>query len=198
VGDVMKRFGVLLVALLGLPPIASADEPNVFKAGAEAEILLSTVAELTVATELCAVGDRQDWQRVVQAVDRRYRFCAGKHAAWSRLLGDFEEDEKRSTAQGSSRSFGSFAVDSFVKSRGAEARAMGAQVYCAKLPWKLLLVPGAATPEARAEYLKTNPTGALDNALAFFGYVRNLGVDTAWVEAPCDKDFWPPFAGNKR
>jgi hypothetical protein len=197
----MMKMSRILAVFAMLPVLAAtawADEAKIFKAGAQAEILLTTVAEIMIATGMCSVGDREEWQRVVTAVDRRYRFCAAKDAAWSKLLDGFSEPEKQSIAQDPSRPFASVAVDAFLNTRGAEARAMGEQAYCAKLPWKLLLMPGAATAEAKAEFLKANPGATLDSALAFFAYIRNLGTDAAWVEAPCDKDFWPPFAGNKR
>jgi hypothetical protein len=185
------RWLIILATTLALAPAAWADESRLFKAGNGGAIILSSVAEMMIATGMCALGDREDWQKVVAAVDRRYQFCVAKDPAWSGLMDSFKQAEAR--AKGSSRSWGSFAVDSFLQSRGAEARAMGMMAYCAKLPWKLILVPGAATPEAKAEYKKAHPEANLDQGLAFFTYIRNLGTDTAWVEAPCDKDFWPEF-----
>lgn len=189
------RWLLALFAMLTLAPAVRADDKLVdaklFKAGSGGAIILSSIAEMMIATGMCSLGDREDWQKVVAAVDRRYRFCVAKDAAWSALMDDFKQAEVK--AKGSNRSWGSFAVESLLDKRGAEARAMGMMAYCAKMPWKLILVPGAATPEAKAEYMKINPQATLDQGLAFFAFIRNLGINTAWVEASCDKDFWPEF-----
>lgn len=182
-------FAILTMMVFASP--ARADEASLFKAGNGGAIILSTVAEMMIATGMCSLGNREDWQKVVAAVDRRYRFCVARDAAWARLMEDFKQAE--SLAQGSDRSWGSFAVESFLETRGAEARAMGPMSYCAKMPWKLILVPDAATAEAKADYLKAHPQASLGQGLAFFAYIRNLGTNAAWVESPCDKDFWPEF-----
>lgn len=187
------RWLLVLLAMLTVAPSVRADEARLFKAGNGGAIILSSVAEMMIATGMCSLGDREDWQKVVAAVDRRYRFCVAKDAAWSGLMDGFNEAETKAKAERSNRSWGSFAVESFLDTRGAEARAMGMLAYCAKMPWKMILTPGAATPEAKAEYMKTHPQATLDKGLAFFTFIRNLGIDTAWVEAPCDKDFWPEF-----
>jgi hypothetical protein len=192
-GTVM-RWSLALLAMLALAPAARADDAKLFKAGSGGAIILSTVAEMMVATGMCSLGDREDWQKVVAAVDRRYRFCVAKDPAWSGLMEDFKPAEAKAKTEGSSRSWGSFAIESLLGTRAAEARAMGMMAYCAKMPWKLILVPGAATDEAKAEYMKANPQATtLEQGLAFFSYIRDLGSNTAWVEAPCDKDFWPEF-----
>jgi hypothetical protein len=192
----MMRLAAAIITVLlatGASTWAQNDASRVFKAGSGGTVILSTVAELTLATEMCKLGDRADWDKVVTAIDKRYRFCASKDPAWTRLMDDFKETESKAAAEGSTRSWGSFGLDAVMLQRGAEARAMGAEAFCAKLPWKLVLVPGAATPEAKAEYMKANPDATLEPALKFFAYIRNLGTDAAWIEAPCDKDFWPEF-----
>ena len=189
------RLAAIVAVLLAVAGGAWAqnDANRIFKAGSGGSVILSTVGELMIATEMCKLGDRADWDRVVAAVDRRYRFCASKDPAWTRLMDDFKEAESKAVAEGSIRSWGSFGLETVLVHRGAEARAMGTEAFCAKLPWKLVLVPGAATAEAKAEYMKANPQSTLEQALRFFAYIRNLGTDAAWIEAPCDKDFWPEF-----
>ncbi len=161
-------------------------------------MFLGSLAQMMIATEMCGVGDVEPLKRIVSAVDRRFRFCVARDPAWSKLLGDFTDAEKRSLSEGSSRSLGSFFTESFLRTRGAEARAKGNSAYCAAIPWRMLLEPATATEEAKAEYMRTNPKATLDNALAFFGYIRNLGIDQAWVEASCDKEFWPEFPVTKK
>jgi hypothetical protein len=193
-GVVMKP-AILAAALLAIAGTAAAqnDADRIFKAGSGGSVILSTVGELIVAVETCKVGDRAEWDGVVSAIDRRYRFCAAKDPAWTRLMDDFKEAEAKALAEGATRSWGSFGLETVLQHRGAEARAMGTEAFCAKLPWRLILVPGAATDEARAEHMKANPQSTLDQALRFFAYIRTLGSDAAWIEAPCDKAFWPEF-----
>ena len=187
----MTRLAALLAALLAVAGGAAAqnDASRIFKAGSGGAVILATVAEAMIATETCSVGDRADWQKVVDAIDRRYRFCVAADPAWARLMDDF----RQAGAEGTSRSWGSFAAESMLGTRGAEARAMGKEAFCAKLPWTLVLVPGAATDEAKAEFKKAHPDAPLDSGLRFFAYIRALGSDPGWIESPCDRDFWPEF-----
>ena len=189
------RLVSIIVALLAVAGTAWAqnDASRIFKAGSGGSVILSTVGELVLATEVCKLGDRADWEKVVSAIDKRYRFCASKDADWMRLMDDFKEAESKAVAEGSTRSWGSFGLEAVLLHRGAEARAMGTEAFCAKLPWQMVLVPGAATAEAKAEYMKANPQSTLEQALKFFAYIRTLGTDAAWIEAQCDENFWPEF-----
>ena len=191
----MKRVLAVLALLVTAGGVSAqnTDNSRIFKAGSGGVVILSTVAEMMIATEMCGLGDRAEWQKVVDAVDRRYRLCVGKDPTWSRLMDDFKEAAGKQATDSSGKSWGSFAIEVLLTTRGTEAGAMGAEKFCARMPWKLALVPGAATEEAKAEYLKANPGAQLDNALRFFSYIRSLGADTGWTEASCDKDFWPEF-----
>lgn len=72
----------LAVLLLGAGASAqSTDASRIFKADSGGVVILATVAEMMIATETCALGDRADWQKVVAAVDKRYRFCVEKDEA---------------------------------------------------------------------------------------------------------------------
>ena len=62
----------------------------------------------------------------------------------------------------------------------------------------MLLEPATATPEARADFMRVHPAAKLDEGLAFFHFILGLGSDPAWVEASCDKDFWPPLTGSDK
>ncbi len=171
---------------------------RVFKAGGVGEMVLGSLALAQIATRMCGVGDPETLNRVVAAVDRRFRICVDKDAAWSSLIEEFKQEELDSRARGSSRSLGTFYFESVFRTRSAEAQAKGATAYCAGLPWKMLLEPGAATEEAKAEFRRTRPQAPLDEGLSFFGWILNLGRDTAWVETPCDKDFWPEYSAPKK
>ncbi len=90
---------------------------------------------------------------------------------------------------------GTFAFDAFMSTRGAEARTEGAAAYCRRVPWQMVLVPGAATDQAKEAFLREQPKISreiLDEFVAWAHWVRALGEDTRWVEAPC-KEFWPAW-----
>lgn len=170
----------ILVALLAISVAAGAvakpDQASIAKASGQAAVLLHSLSQLLIAADMCALGDRNEWQRTVDAVDRRYRSCAKQDASWASLLGDFKDAEAKSLAQGSSKSLGSFVVEKLLEGGTAEARAMGKDEYCGKTPLR----------------------EALEKGQSFIDYIRRLGADTTWVAAPCDKDFWPPYStGNK-
>jgi hypothetical protein len=202
-GDLMRQcLGIVTMVIVAVAARNVSGQANTngrnFQAGRGAEVVLASLAQARIATTTCGVGDPETLNRVIAAVDRRYRFCVDKDASWSSLIGDFKQDELDARAQGSSRSLGTFGFESFLRTRGAEAQAKGAEAYCSSLPWKMLLEPGAATEAAKAEYMQANPKATLDIALSMFGWILNLGRDTAWVEAPCDKDFWPEYLATKK
>ncbi len=187
---------VAFVAVFASPAArAQSTDARVIAAEKAGEMIIGSLANMTISNQLCAVGDAEALKRAVGAIDRRFRFCVGKDPAWSQLLGDFETEEKQALAEGSPRSIGSFVLEEFARVRGTEVHLEGAATYCARLPWKMLLEPAAATVEAKADFMRAHPTAKLDEGLAFFHFILGLGSDPAWVEASCDTDFWPPFAG---
>ncbi len=205
----MKRWfaGAIAAGAIGLaahgaqaqaqtqPPAPEQRDSRLFVAGGGAELIVGSLAQAIIATRLCGVGDAEVLRRVVAAIDRRYRFCVARDPAWSGLLGDFAEQERQSLAEGATRSLGTFALRAFERTRGAEAEAQGQAAYCAALPWKMLVDPAARTPEALVASKQANPTLDLAQGFAWFDWIVGLGRDTAWTEAPCDKEFWPTFAG---
>lgn len=167
---------VLLAVAAASGAVAKPDQASIAKASGQAAVLLYSLSQLLIAADMCSLGDRNEWQRAVDAVDRRYRFCAKQDASWAGLLGDFKDAEAKSVAQGSSKSLGSFVVDKLLEGGTAEARAMGKDEYCGKTPLR----------------------EALEKGQSFIDYVRRLGANTAWVTAPCDKDFWPAYSTGSK
>ena len=188
----------LTAAFAATASLAQSTDARVIAAENAGEMIIGSLANMTIANQLCTVGDVEALKRVVAAIDRRFRFCVAKDAAWSQLLGDFEAEEKQALAEGSARSIGSFVHDEFARVRATEVSLEGAATYCARLPWKMLLEPATATPEARADFMRVHPAAKLDEGLAFFHFILGLGSDPAWVEASCDKDFWPPLTGSDK
>lgn len=174
------RFLLALSLLLATPCWAQTDD-RVFMAGKLMEMVGPSLAQAVIAVELCGVGDADPWKRTVSAIDRRYARCSAQEAGWKKLA------EKPDTP------VGTLAFESFLATRGAEARAQGAATYCGRVPWKLVLVPGAATSEAKASFLRERPEvsrEALGEFVSWMGWVRALGEDQRWVDAPCN-DFFP-------
>lgn len=191
-----RRFLAVVALVLGgaSPALSQVDKPDLMITGMAAELVLGYTASMMIGAGMCTLGDREDWQKVVTAADKRYRFCVARTPDWSGLMPEaFKEEERQSLAAGQSRSYASFHVDRLLQTRGSEARAMGRETFCARVPWKLYLVPGAATPEAQAEWLKAHPQSNLKSDLKAVNLIRRLGTDPAWIEAPCDKEFWPPY-----
>lgn len=186
----MKRWLFVVLAMMAVTSAAHANPGKRHVTNFGIAIAMSTVAELMLATEMCSLGDREEWQKVVAAFDRRYRFCVAQDPAWSAGDALFEQTEARAKAEGSDRSLGSFTVDRALEISRAEARAEGKTAFCAKMPWPLLLQAGPVTPETLAMYENTHRDSKLDKGLAFYVWLRKLAADTAWVEAPCDH-IWP-------
>ncbi len=174
------RFLLVLSLLIATPCWAQSDE-KLFAAGKLLEMVGPAMAQAVIAVELCGIGDAAAWKQVVAAIDRRHARCIAQDAGWKKLT---EKPEALA---------GTFAFDSFLATRGAEARAQGAAAYCGRVPWKIVLVSGEATQPAKEAFLRERPQvtrEALDEFIAWMGWVRALGDDTRWIEAPC-MDFWP-------
>jgi hypothetical protein len=186
----MRRAFILAVAMLAGMATARAQADKVAVAQGTAQSILTELAGSIVATEVCGVGDRQVWEKVVAAIDRRYRFCVAKDPSWSALLGSLAEDEKKSVAAGSSRSFASFVIEDGIGQVRAIAKSAGKAAFCDARPWKMMASPDTATPGDKAEFMKTHPDYPLTPSLDLAGFTLHLGNDPSWIEGPCDK-FWP-------
>lgn len=182
----VKRSVLVLLAMLAVTSAAHADSGKRYVTNFGIAIMMSTVAELMVATEMCSLGDREEWQKVVAAFDRRYRHCVAKDPAWSTGDPTFEQAEAKAKTEGLDRSLASFVVEQALEKSRAYADMQGEAAFCAKMPWPLLLQPGPVTPEMLALYEKAYRDPQLDKGLAFYGWLRNLATNTTWVEAPCD------------
>ena len=178
-------FSKILVALslLVATPCWAQPEARLFSAGKVLELVGPTLAQAVIAVELCGIGDATPWKKAVSAIDRRQARCIAEDANWKGLT------EKPDALAGT------FVFDAFMSTRGTEARAQGAATYCRRVPWKMVLVPGAATDQAKEAFLREQPKisrEVLDEFIAWANWVRALGEDPRWVEAPCT-EFWPAW-----
>ena len=186
----MRRWLLVLMAVAGVTSAAHADSGKRYVTNFGIAIAMSTVAELVLATEMCSLGDPEEWQKVVAAFDRRYRFCVAQDPAWSAGDPAFEQAEAKAKPEGSDRSLGSFVIEQALEKSRADAHMQGKAAFCAKMPWPLLLQSNSITPETLAMYEKAYRDPQLDKGLAFYSWLRKLAADTAWVEAPC-VHIWP-------
>ena len=176
----MRGLLLALSLLLATPCWAQIDD-QLFTAGKVLEMVGPAMAQAVIAVELCGVGDAAPWKKVAAAIDRRHARCIAQDAGWKKLV------EKPDALAGT------FAFDSFLNTRGAEARAQGAALYCGRVPWKMVLVPHAATELAKEAFLHERPQvtrAALDEFIWWMGWVRALADNASWIESPCT-DFWP-------
>lgn len=180
----MTRALLAFALLLAAPCWAQSQtdmDTDLFAAGKELEMVGPVVAQAVIAVELCGGGDAEPWKRVVAAIDARHRRCIAEDVKWKDLT------EKPDTLAGT------YAFESFLQTRGAEARKQGAADYCGRVPWKLVLDPAATAAPIKGAFLRDHPKVSaekLDEFLSLMGWVRKLGEDSAWVQTPC-KSFWP-------
>lgn len=178
----MRKLLIALSLLLAAPCWAQSEE-KLFAAGKVLELVGPTLAQAVIAVELCGIGDATPWKKAVSAIDRRQARCVAQDATWKGLT------ENPDAPAGTSY------FDSFMSTRGVEARAQGAASYCRRVPWKMVLVPGAATEQAKEAFLREQPKitrEALNEFVAWAEWVRALGEDPRWVDAPCT-EFWPAW-----
>ena len=172
---------LLALSLLLAKPCWAQSVADLFGAGKGLELVGGMLVQAVSAVELCGLGDEAPWKRAVEAINRRHANCIAQASGWKALT-----DKPDVLA-------GTFVFNLYWKTDGAKARAQGVAAYCSWMPWKLALVPGTATEEAKATFLRERPQvtrEALDEFILLMDYARALGEDTRWIETPC-KDFFP-------
>lgn len=133
------------------------------------EIGMGLVAAMVVASQRCGYGDASGWMRIVEAIDRRYSFCAARDAGWTAAVERaFVKQVSEARARGSSTGMGSLAFEFMLPSATRQFEAKYASAGCSSFPKEM--VEGDAPATVRQLF--------------------DLGKDSAWIEAPCDK-FYP-------
>ena len=133
------------------------------------EIAMLHVAAMVVASQRCGYGDANGWMRVVEAIDRRYSFCATRNPYWMAAVERaFAKQVPEARARGSSTGMGSLAFELLLPTATRQFDAKHASGGCSSFPKEM--VEGDAPATARQLF--------------------NLGRDPAWIEATCDK-FYP-------
>ena len=133
------------------------------------EITMLHVAAMVVASQRCGYGDANEWRRVVEAIDRRYAFCAARDPYWTAAVElAFAKQVLEARARGSSTGMGSLAFERLLPSSTRQFEAKYASGGCSSFPKEM--VEGDAPATVRSLF--------------------DLGRNPAWIEASCDK-FYP-------
>lgn len=134
------------------------------------EITMLHVAAMVVASHRCGYGDANGWMRVVEAIDRRYVFCAARDPYWTAAVERaFAKQVAEARRQGSSTGMGSLAFEFMLPSATRQFEAKYASGGCSSFP---------------REMLEGDAAGSRIRQLF------DLGKDPAWIQASCDK-FYP-------
>lgn len=133
------------------------------------EIAMGFVAAMVVASQRCGYGDANKWKRVVEAIDRRYAFCATREPLWMAAVERaFAKQAQEARARGLRTGMGSLAFEFMLPTAARQFDAKYASEGCSSFPKEM--VEGEAPATVRQLF--------------------DLGRDTAWIEAACDK-FYP-------
>lgn len=134
------------------------------------EIGIGGVAAMVVASQRCGYGSVSDWMRVVDAVDRRYAFCAARNPDWTAVVDRwFAKQLQEARARGLSAGVGSLAFEFMLPTATRQFEAKYASEGCSSFPREI--VEGGSAGSTVRE-------------------IFDLGRDSAWIEASCDK-FYP-------
>ena len=142
-----------------------------------------------VAALGCGSGDPGVWQRVVDAVDARYRRCVKLGSPLEQAVArHFTREWRYARAAGRSTDAGTLAFERWLSIRERQFETEQASERCSSLFIRTLLEPDAVPKaELEAEYVRyPKLQGDIEIAIA----IRQLGDHPKWVEGPCD-DFFP-------
>jgi hypothetical protein len=130
-------------------------------------LAIDDVALMFVASKRCGYGDPADWMRVVDAIDRRYWFCATQDPYWPWLARrHFEKQLQQAYARGSSTGLGSLAFDFVLPTATRQFEAAYASGGCSSFSKSLLEADVSSPVHVRQLFA--------------------LGKDQGWINAPCD------------
>ncbi len=193
----MSRLsGAVSAALLFMATFSgsafSQADARITAARSTLDLVIGLLSQSMFAIRFCAEGDMNAWYILISTIDRRQATCVGQDLAWLALNKGWEKEEVEArTLKLKEPGIGSFsyirAMKEFPESVKGEA---AIQRFCAAVPWKVLLKPNEATAQDQEKYV---------DPIYVMNTVRNLAFERAWVDAPCDKSFWPSdFVLEKR
>ena len=167
------------------------------------ELIASMAATLYVLSGQCRLGNPDAWTQVIDTVDRRYRRCVLPGSPLEQAVAHRFSSQSTSAA-GASRDVGTLAWEKWLPARSRMVMSDYLKDGCSKVgssaTFKAVLDPDSAAPqlkEAALEEEREEIRAHRDNLWTFsvFAYIRELGADRKWVEAPCDA-FFPERSGK--
>ncbi len=186
----MSRLsGAVSAALLFMATFSGSafgqSDARITAARSTLDLVMDLLSQSMFAIRFCAEGDMNGWYILISTIDRRQATCIGQDPAWIALNKGWEKEEVEArTLKLKDAGIGSFsyvrAMKEFPESVKGEA---AIQRFCAAVPWKVLLKPNEATAQEQEKYAEP---------IRVMHTVRALAFERGWVDAPCDKSFWPP------
>jgi hypothetical protein len=174
-------------------------DPKVVEAARTLRAVIELASSSIAATEFCKIGDDKGWLRVVGAVERRYAKCVEQDRSWITLSQGLDKEREEATAKSYPSGAPWLLFMRALNGSQYEADTMGIARYCASQPWQLISDPSSLSAKQLADYKRDNPTRNVDYDIALITSMLDLGKNAQWIEAPCDKLFWPPdFPPRKR
>ena len=155
------------------------------------ESVMAAVSQSVIAGLNCDAGDTTAWIAVVSMIDNRQTFCVKQDPEWADLDQGWErekeEAKQRKMVQVGVGGYAFIRAMSQLSDKIRSTRDM--EAFCASMPWKLLIIPGAATVQARQQLARTRPGFNVDDYLEIFKTIRSWGTNLNWANLPCDVTF---------
>ncbi len=153
--------------------------------------VMEVVGNFVLAVELCDAGEMDPWFMVIQSIDRRYEQCVRQDASWAGLASGWENEAREAEAQQmKGAGVGSFAYIRKMRELPGQIRSHGVEAFCASAPWKVALDRRGDNAVEREKFSRIHPTVDIDEYVKVANAFRQLGLNKAWWESPCDQ-FWP-------
>ena len=167
-------------------------DPKVVEAARTLRAVVELAASSVAATEFCKIGDNKRWIHVVTVAEVRYAKCVAEDRGWATLSQGLDKEGEQARAKGYPYGAPWLLFMRALNASQYEADTMGVEAYCASEPWKLINDPRSLSAAEIAAYKRDNPTRNVDYDIRLIISMLALRDDTGWVNAPCDKLFWPP------
>ena len=174
-------------------------DPKVLEAARTLRSVIELASSSIAATEFCKIGDDKGWLHVVGAAEARYAKCVEQDRGWITLSQGLDKEREEATANNYPSGAPWLLFMRSLNGRQYEADTMGITGYCTSQPWQLINDPSSLSAKQLADYKRDNPTRNVDYDIALITSMLDLGKNAQWIEASCDKLFWPPgFPPRKR
>ncbi len=166
-------------------------DPKVVDAARKLRSVVDIVAVSVLGADECKLGDRQPWLRALGLVESRYAACVREDRGWEALVQGLDEEREFAIKSRLATSAPMLLFMRAISAHGSRALDEG-EAFCKDSRWKLILMPESVTTAQIEEHNRVNPDKKIERAVGNAAAVLSLGKDSGWIDAPCDKNFWPP------